>query len=225
MGEKILSFRSLLKVFRIQRFTTNMPADRTTSVIPTAINFTYWDSVLLLNLGTSLGDLYDTLGACFLYSRGGMRLKFDTRYLSTTQNAIASSQEFETSAPNYITRGASVNVVADPWTQYNLSSGRMNFNDCQNDGMLEIQTPQYTLRHSRNNIAEMVNPLATHHYSTRANLAASQCVNVNTSYFYLAGVGVQQFAFPMYRATADDFSFHEFVSTVPIQRLNGTTYL
>jgi hypothetical protein len=220
IGEKVLSFRSLLKIFRIQRLSSDMLANNTTTLIPSAINATFWDSTPTLVPGTTYGDLYDEVGACFLYSRGSMRIKMLSAYIGFI---FASSQEIDDQAAASIARSNMINIVGNPWHIWNNSSGRLSIAFSTNEGFLEVQIPQYTLRHSRNNIAEIVTSVAGFTYSDTRSLGSGECLNITAFQDYIALP--ENFRAPLFRAVGDDFSFHEFVSTVPVQRFNGTTYL
>lgn len=213
IGEKVVSFRSLLKIFRVQGFQTAKAAAQCQSMTHTTINAHYWDATPTLNLPYAYGDLYDLLGACYLYSRGGMAIKWYSGPI-----AHIAYLQVGNSASEYIIR-ANVDSFGTAVSNRALNGGKYVCGH-PDATYLEVLAPQYGNRHSRNNMCHIANPQAGYAVSASDVLGPSSCVVLIRD-----PVG----AFPVvalttFRAVADDFSFGGFISTVPVRYYSANTF-
>lgn len=209
IGEKVTSLRSLLKIAKVQRFQSAVPAGAIASISPFLINSVHWTSTPVLTYGYALGDLYDILGACYLFSRGGMCLKENSIFSRTAVLEIGTSSE----APSgYFTRAA-VDLFGRSWSLGSLAGGKFAYAALGgNNAISEWNVPQYSHRHSRNNIGLLTNPVGFMTPATPAYLGSSIIVNM-IEYFVTSPTSK---SYPLFRSVGDDFSFGGFISTVPI---------
>jgi len=210
MGEQINSFRQLLKIFRPLGNSQNVVAALIENIIPFAMPICYYTGAAWV-LCYEGADLYSELGSCFLYHRGGVRLK-KFFAASNTYITYCSSATGTTSQPAIIGRGTS-----DPngtnYLGYALTAGRYILNDAAREKVAEFTVPQYHPKHSR--VKHNVNINPTLQYSL-GDVTQSSGVCVST--FQLQNgqwTSGGTFACSNFRAGADDIQFGSFISVPP----------
>jgi hypothetical protein len=207
IGEKISSFRALLKLPQQLLYVTPPVAANYHNVIPFCITAGSVSGVTN-TFPSVLNDLYSRIASCYVYSRGGVRLKFvDNMSVTTTQPVFVALDN----------RGGSagLNQVGFQWTNLN-AAGTSNATDRTNMPVVfyragysgEVQVPQYHRFHSRVNsdccvsIARPYNlgnlSLAPNIYVTRGTLPLSTTLAET------------------YRSFSDDANFGSFLSVPPM---------
>jgi hypothetical protein len=223
VGEKIISFRALAKIFRIQRLSRDLAVGTIESISPFAVHTTYSDSTPSVIPGDTYGDLYDLLGACYLYSRGSVRYKKQpligvapiAPYYYTWVDFDATGPPPTTSLSSF-SRGPNT-IYNDPYNTTTIRGGKFVLtNGSTEQGIIEVTVPQYSARHSRNNICSWANPTTYYGESLSKDLGTGISLNTIASFnspdYTSAPTDV---AFANYRSLGEDGSFSGFVSTVP----------
>jgi hypothetical protein len=208
IGEKISSFRALLK----------LPTQLIFTAAPTAAN--YLDILpFAIDTGTIVGavntaprvanDLYSRIASCYVYSRGGCRIKFIDNAAVTVATPIAVWIDSRSAATTTV-RGSTLT-----WSATN-SSGTSFATDRNNMPTVyyrpgysgEVQVPQYSRYHSRLNSDCVAN--ATNPYSN-AGTDYAPTVAVTRNSVPLAVVDTAA-----YRSISDDGNFGSFLSIPPM---------
>lgn len=218
IGEKIISLRTLGKIFRPQRVTSIIPS----GVIESSMPFS--TQIARFNGGAWTpqmyhGDFIDLVSACYLYSRGSVRIK---KFLpvATARFMLTSVSTMDTFPTNVFTRGnvdldgVGINAITQMGGRYALH------NVSDTNGVIEVTVPQYNDKHSRLVAAEGQISLAGYYYSPGAGLACGVMLNTCGAYYignYPVTVDESSVGFVNYRAMGDDFSLGGFISTVPTQ--------
>lgn len=210
VGEKIVNMRSLLKLPQAMSFVgANTPAVLL-NIIPYIITAGRVNGAVntapLIN-----SDNYSRLACCYLYSRGGVRLKFLDNSAVTVPQPIAVA--LDTRSP-VGTTGVRVSGVV--WSAGTNVGGTANATDRSNMPMVvyrsgysgEVQVPQY------------------HRYHSRLN---SYCVGANgipyntDAVAFSPQLGITRRAIPnatidcvTYRSISDDGNFGSFLSVPPM---------
>jgi hypothetical protein len=213
IGEKVSSLRSLIR----------LPSQLRPSVAPTATLYLnmnpFCNPYVSINSGgttitppTFLTDIYGMIQHCYLYSRGGVRLKFIDNtavtaadpfivYVKTTRGNINSNVEFN----GIVYDGATDSTGAT------LADGRFGvpsmFYKPGYSG--EVQIPQYCNYHSRL-VTDNVNHTIGASYLDANESLSSGCVITRTTVPPTATVA------SVYRAGADDANFGMFLAVPPM---------
>jgi hypothetical protein len=207
IGEKITSLRSLLKLPDMLVPTISPTAAFTESVLPYAISS--GTVVTTTNLQPSYAnDLYARFACCYVYSRGGVRLKFvDNQPVTATEPnfiSITSSTGLAAFKESVVTMNA-----ASPTGTLFLSSRNNTPNMYYKSGYSgEVQVPQYSLLHSRVNSDCVAN--ATDPYNNLGNGLAPPIfvfkgtLPSSSNYSYVL------------RSLSDDGNFGGFISVPPM---------
>lgn len=214
IGEKIVSFRQLLKRFN-SIWQASLPAPAANAANLNVLPFAY------SNTGTTAGslqpvygnDLYGLLNSIFLYSRGGVRLK-----LLVTGTPPASMQ----SHINFNQSGGFISTMVVPssndlnglnskssWTD---GTALYTIHNTNIDPVVEVQVPQYMFTHSRCNVEHMC--------GAGKNYLLAQ-TSLGTPMFVDFTVPSQTnpsttWSWVLFRAGADDVNFGGFVSIPPL---------
>ena len=207
IGEKISSFRALLKLPNYLIPASAVTLANYLNIVPFGVQC--GTVIGAVNTPPSvLSDLYARLSVCYVYSRGGVRLKFLDNMAVTTTQPIAVTLD---------TRPGSVTTRSNlfSWSALN-AAGTANTTDHNNMPIVyyragysgEIQVPQYHRYHSRVNSDCMMNAarpyndinpyLAPRVFVTRATIPVS---NAGTS---------------ITRSISDDGNFGCFTSIPPM---------
>ena len=159
IGEKIGSFRSLGKLPNQLIFTAAPTLANYLNVAPFLISC----GTVVLATNTApvvLNDFYSRLASCYVYSRGGVRIKFLDNMSVTTPNPILVSLS-TTSSPTAATKSAPISWGAVDALGSTNSTSRLGmpvlYYRAGYSG--EVQVPQYTQFHSRLNSECVGNPV------------------------------------------------------------------
>jgi hypothetical protein len=208
IGEKISSFRALLKLPHQLVFVVAPTAAAYLNVIPYAFNTGNVSGAV--NTAPAISsDLYARLASCYVYSRGGVRLKFVDNAAVTIPTPL--SVWFDSRTPT----SATLRTNGVQWAAAN-SGGSANATDRNNMPTLfyragysgEIQVPQYHRFHSRLN-SDCYNNLNTQYVAQGTSLAPR--VFVTRSSLPSATVDTA-----IYRSISDDGNFGSFISVPPM---------
>jgi len=211
VGERISSVRTLLKM------PCQMLADGAvtngicTNVIP-----------YVITCGTVVGavntrpivhnDTYSKFACCYLYSRGGVRLKFlDVEAVTSTFPGLI-----------FLLTGSASTPLLQTGIQHspNDASGTSNFSSRLNMPVVyyrasfsaEVQVPQYSRYHSRVNSECVAN--AANEYGSFVNLAPQVFVTRTK-------IGTPTVGTSVLRSTSDDSNFGGFLSIPPMAPVVG----
>jgi hypothetical protein len=207
VGERISSLRSLLKLPDMLVPTAVPVAGFTQSVLPFAIS----SGTVVTTTNTPptyANDLYSRFASCYVYSRGGVRLKFvDNQPVTATEPnyvSITSSAGLTAFKEGVVT----VNAASPTGTLF-LSSRNNTPNMYYKSGYSgEVQVPQYGLLHSRVNSDCVAN--ATSIYSNIGNGLAP-------AIFVFKGTlpSTANYSYVL-RSFSDDGNFGGFISVPPM---------
>lgn len=151
IGEKILNLRSLLKIPQALSFVSVTPAANYLNIIPYIITAGRVNGVTNTSPVVN-SDNYSRLACCYLYSRGGVRLKFLDNSAVTIPQPIAVVLDTRT------VTGTTFRSNGIVWNSANAAS-TTNATDRSNMPVVvyrsgysgEVQIPQYHRYHSRLN--------------------------------------------------------------------------
>lgn len=210
IGERILSFRSLLKAFNLQSLNATPIAGNFFNVVPFGVPV-YYNS--LTNPYPSVtGDLYGMLSSIFLFSRGGVRLKV----LTTSQsigNPFVSYNYYPpiNSGSFYSYAGLSDDNVEGNTQQITIRlSSASTIHHAYQNYFAEVEYPQYHSTHSRLSCDHMINLNIPYSFATTSN-----ATRLGTS-FFAKGQAVSATGVTLHRAGSDDVNFGRFISIGPV---------
>lgn len=154
IGEKISSFRTLLKMPWLITATNVPTASLYFNVLPFANTYTTYTpgGPIFFQTPDFSSDLISILNSCYLYSRGGVRLKYiDNTAVTAAEPFVIYIRCFHTIAVNLTRTG--FNFSAADGAVENTAPARAGvpatYYKAGYSG--EVQIPQYSLYHSRNN--------------------------------------------------------------------------
>jgi hypothetical protein len=208
IGEKISSFRALLKMPVQLIFTAAPVTANYLNIIPFAIDS--GTVVGAVNTAPRIsGDLYSRLASCYVYSRGGVRLKFVDNAAVTITTPLAVWLDTRNTAT------AGVRSATLTWSATN-ASGTSNATDRLGMPTMyyragysgEVQIPQYARYHSRLN-SECAASVAYPYSNFGADFSPDIAVTRNS--LPLANVEAT-----VYRSLSDDGNFGSFLSIPPM---------
>jgi hypothetical protein len=206
VGEKVSSFRTLLKSFNYLPFqTAPAAANKFLNVAPFNVPV-YYD--IAVNASSSqVGDLYSVLSSIFLFSRGSVRLKVNMAGIGTS-NVFSSSLYNASAAALSISDLSALNglgfsgITADSTSNVLRTYSHISQNLCA-----EVQVPQYNMMHSRVNWEHFANVnITTPVYSGRSKSVVS---------FMNLGLNLSPTT-ALHRAGGDDANFGFFISIPPL---------
>jgi hypothetical protein len=217
IGESILSFRSLLKMSHqiCPHVLTTSPVigDVWLTIHPFLVTY-FWNQVTPI-YPTFLGTLFDELSSMYTFSRGGMRFKLVNHSPVVGFRPIIATSMFDNlpGVSNPIVY-SNVNPVGDSPM---VGSGKPVAYSSNTNASIELQTPQYTGTHSRNNILNMCAGSAMVPNIEFPNSTTRLLITIpgQTSYSEWA----------IYRSVSDDFNLGQFVSIPPLRYGIGGDYL
>jgi hypothetical protein len=215
MGERVNSFRSLIKVASLMS-----PTSALTIGTSTFLNFNPFVGNVYYNFATNATppwtqDLYTVLSSIYGLVRGGVVIRVYANTTTTGGVTFGYIYNDSTSQDSFV--GLST-------TDRNVTSIISNYNNVPliphnifQEKINEYVIPQYQKTHSRPCVSSLSNPinlpLQTGINSTTPNLAFSvQFPNVPTSVF-------------VSRAGSDDINFGMFISIPPMTSIIGTAYI
>jgi len=207
IGEKIVSFRSLIKrPFLWTRYNANSHVDgsyQQLAYIPFQLTRSYWTGSEINNTGYS--DMIDQLASCYALSRGGVRHKLVS---DTGSQTVIITQLLPTFNNSGIIPGYGSNPVGKIHNYGTLSVDSAIYGNCATaisrpdlTGGIEVQIPQYQVNHSRVN-AMCINPSGSYYNDIRYGAP-----NLNVLLNF-----AQNDSGNVFRAGADDYSLGCFVS-------------
>lgn len=208
IGERILSFRSLLKAYNTLVFTGTPTSSKFYNILPFGAPM-FYDFPTNYYPSTT-ADLYTTFSAIFLFSRGSTRFKITGCSASNTNPAIATMYHLANGTP--IPVFAQINTTAvdlSTVTFTNRLSIPTTVHMNAQNGYVEFQVPQYNRVHSRINSDHIVNTnLGYNPDSTSTTTPIG--ISVWSSGNFVAAEAVA------HRAMGDDGNFGTFISIGPM---------
>lgn len=212
IGESVSSFRTLLKIQNILAPNTDFGVSQLFGIcLPFSYPVIFLDGVST-SLPSHASDLYGRLSSIFLFSRGGVRMKYITNVPASSAVAGTSYLEVIPSGQSYSGTSFYYTNVVDS-TGVNLyssrASGPMAFHHIHQNLAPEMQVPQYHKWHSRVNSEHMIN--ASIPYG-QAGLKSSLATPLILNYKFPATGGV---AVPT-RSGSEDCNFGTFISVPPM---------
>jgi hypothetical protein len=216
IGEKITSLRLLLKRFYTLKSRIH-PIDpdglRMLNVIPFGCQLANAPPITFPE-PFYMNDLYGELTSIFLYSRGGVRFKFNPVFGATTPASVCASLVYHNgpwSTPDIIDAGVvpyGSNAVRASTLQARFST---TYHTIKEDSQVEVSVPQYSKFHSRNNASHLVGIPSYAVNGTTLSTPTSLCIypnDIEPSTITLVS--------NVCRAGADDVNFGGFVSIPPM---------
>lgn len=217
VGERIVSFRQLLKRFNAQ--AKNWAGPLTTSTVrynfyPHMVHINSMNSVPAVQYSEMQGDLFDDIAPLFAVFRGAMRIKVlggtedITWYVRNLTRPKASTTMEKDWQENF--DSLPTNILTGPYVQNRL----MAVFQQKLSGGVEVEFPYYN-EHPASGVADMVAVSG----STNPNIAmpAMGTAPITTATLERDGDGTAVYLRPIpYRAIGEDASLGCFVSTVPL---------
>lgn len=228
IGEKISSFRTLLKAMNYLPYLVSEPS-LTTSVPVAGTPLKYlqivpfgtpvYSNTATNNYPVVVGDLYSALSGCYAMSRGSVRLKIFGS--STAANDLAptliSTQAYAESV-SYTDMVAMTNSLPDVGANANILriAGPQQFNHVFANFGTETVVPQYHRYHSRATQDHYCGP--SQNYSFGGKTLTNRTV---LTYFYPGQAAIPRTY--LARGGGDDCNFGLFVSIPPMVQPLGAT--
>jgi len=211
VGERVFSFRSLLK-----RFTLLVPNSAITpasyvSFYPFNNMINYFEGVTTTSTALQ-PDAYNLIGSCYALSRGAVRLKFvSTDVTSSLLFAATVPMKSDYSAQlnsNFSWAATPINGTPSSYP-YRANRAQATFRN-DNNGGVEIEVPYYNRTHS----TAVCDTYAAPPIGNAMNFRFNGPVPRVAGYVYFA---VTPASVPLvYRAASDDHSFGLFMSVPPV---------
>jgi hypothetical protein len=223
MGERIRSFRSLMKAYSV----INPPLAETPTAFTTV--FPFFTSCVYETTTPVLGnscDIWGTLHGVFLYSRGGVRWLFDQKDYVTNPAAIDTARDVKVMAIRFIHQQVVTTPVVNAATLDGFPSplryagnGLKVLGRISNGEPLQVSVPALNQMVARVCSDYLVNPSVANDTGVINSLTNADIVGIgpNTS----TPANLRQYV--KYRAGADDADFSGFVSIMPMRYSQGNT--
>lgn len=210
VGEKVVSFRVLLKTFNNLAFNSLPTSQKFLNIRPFAVPMLYQN--LTNQFPATTGDYYSAFSAIFLFSRGGVRFKVTAATNDINRPMVCYNYYPSTGASSYTSNVSMDTTASDGSSNYvttHLSNASTLHHTYQNM-FAEIEIPQYNLVSARVNSDHMTNvnlPYAFTVYGLTTQLVLT--LHNQQSTFSATETYV-------YRAMADDGDFGRFISIGPM---------
>jgi len=218
IGERVLSFRSLLKRFnRIITTPDGQTMNQFFSCYPPQISVRQIDSVPAVIATTMSFDTYDRVASCYAIIRGSMRWKAINMLQSHDPHMLAMSypRSGATSLLNINTVSTGATPVDTSVTYAPVRSYAFGRGDAT--GGLEVEFPYYN-QYPGTATADVTSTGAT--ASATAAVGVWNAVNTGSRYlgcFQVLNYDAETHTKPeFFRAVGEDFSAGLFVSTLPV---------
>jgi hypothetical protein len=221
VGEKVSSFRTLLKTASLINPTATVGANKNLVIVPFGYNTSFAPAAP--NLGFTSNDIYGMLCSIFLYSRGSVRI-----HLQPKNNLLANRSDNSqtcTITPTFVTNtGAARPGVYIYQAQNSYGENTINKSALFGpkiigrvvDGQpVQFTVPQYQHTICRSNVTSGMNTLGTYQYSA-GFMNSRTLINVG-----LSGVSDTNQYYNIYRSGGDDCNFGYFVSIPAMTSVNG----
>lgn len=215
IGERLLSFRSLLKRFYAFSGPYFGPTPlRYSEVLPFAVNYT--DSTAEAYAAPLTCDLLGELCTMFCYSRGGVRLK-----IKTPENITKMSCFMEFNPGDNLGQVTMVtprnNTIRGYDTALNNFYSRNTYvSAITRDNSMEVQIPQYSMTHSRANASLGVSVTTPYYMRTKSLSPKYTLVLTEDIENPLDRTPID---IRLLRSAADDFNLSEFISIPPMIKI------
>ncbi len=222
IGEKISSFRTFAKSMSI----INTAANALTTIGGRQLNIYPFAFGVGVNTSPTGGyvettDLYGELCSIFLYSRGSVRIK----PIPVTSTTNAPSKTYVTWINSLDVQTSDIQV-ATPFTSSTVgfqefTNGNRTFHNFQSDAGIEFSVPQYSPRHTRNNIDHMIG-IGQPYFVGKAYLSTP--FNVVISPIENGTITADAVNWGLARGMGDDGNFGTFVSIPPMTLNTGLSW-
>jgi hypothetical protein len=209
IGERILSFRSMLKGFNLNMYQTAPTANKFMNILPFGVPSYYYDATTPLQAETT-GDLYTQFASIFLFSRGSIRIKALGCSASSTNPTVTTTVTLETSNLASYSNLSANNLLGDTNTIRPRLTIPHSLHLLAQNGIIEVQLPQYLKTHSRINSDHLVSTGTLLYRVGPTSTATPYGVSISSSGNFVAGEAV------FYRAMGDDGNFGQFISIPPM---------
>lgn len=230
VGEKITSFRQLVKQMQWLSYFGFQPADSHWGVLPFAIPAVNSAAIVgEQKLPHVTGDLYSELSYVFLYSRGGVRLKFMPRYTADSDASDApvyvfTKQYFNDELDAIEVIGTGVDLPPMPHNYSAMNAAPTVFSNVGAEKATEVLVPQYHNSFARLNMDSVaVTPNGAGFPADMDYDTTPKFNNSRTFVGYSRPVagGISTDSVFVARGGADDCQFSGFVSIPPFNRTPG----
>jgi hypothetical protein len=206
IGESMLSFRSILKMFEAmsRMVLTVEPTGVWLAIYP--YNVTYMWNQVGSTPPAFLPTLYDELNSIFLYSRGGARFKIVNPSPILGLRPLLATMTYagpQSGVPLVYSSGP------DGYDSAVHSQGKPLALVSNTNAVVEVQVPQYLSTHSRNNILSMAAGTAMSPNTTGPNYTGRVLVTTPGQ--------TTVNSWHIYRSVADDYNMGCFVSIPPFR--------
>lgn len=230
VGERITSFRQLVKQMNFLNHYGATPNGTDWRILPFAYSSFFFSSTPAdQKIPNIIGDLYGQLSTIFLYSRGGVRLKFIPEFNPTADVAdaptlIHSGQYFgtELNTTEVIETGS---ITPSPPIGYGgLKTRPLVFSNIADEMGSEVLVPQYHNSFARLNIDGVA--ITPNGAGSPVNMEYNTSAKWNNSRTYVGysrpvTPGINTTRVFIARAGADDVQFSGFVSIPPYFEVSG----
>lgn len=227
IGEKITSFRTLLKSMNYLPFLVGEPPLDTGAPLNTPYKYLQvvpfatpvYSNTTTNNYPIVVGDLYAALSGCYALSRGSVRIKLIGSSLAASDLApvLLSTQAYASSI-SYTDMFTLTNSLPDVGANANVLriAGPQQFNHVFANFGTETVVPQYHRYHSRATQDHYCGP--NQNYTFTGKTLANRTV---LTYFYPGQAGIPRTY--LARGGGDDCNFGLFVSIPPMTQPLGVT--
>lgn len=208
VGEKVSSFRSLLKSFNYMPSVVNPAPSKFLNVRP--FNVPVYTDVALTPAPSHVADLYSILSSIFLLSRGSVRIKVNAigaGGVSASEGLSASLYAVPVGVTTFASFDAN-NLLGLPGTNaFSTSNVLRTYTNFKENLCVEVQVPQYHSMHSRVNFEQYCGTtVTTTPQSGNVDVGVS-FLNPGTTFFETTSI---------HRSAGDDGNFGFFISIPPL---------
>jgi len=211
IGERLRSFRQMLRVPITNSLVTSTvyTGAKYFNILPFAISL-YQKGAINDNTPTNNPDFYAILGTMYLYSRGGVRYKFQcpTAPAATYWNASVNNERSPVTLQNHISTAATPTNYADTMMSRNYCPNM--FSQVGQNNAAEFMVPQYNPTHSRVNMDYFADGTTQFYPSASKSMKCTNVLSVNTTN------STDSVNTNIFRCGADDSNFGCFISVPPM---------
>lgn len=222
IGEKISSFRALLRHSNSLVGTAITAASSYKNFIPFAIPV-YIADLAAPVIPFTTSDLYGTLASCYLFSRGGVRLKMlvlndsDATQKVRTLVSYLSPRNRTDASPSRIYDNPGTTLESNATNPFEYQNGPKVLSRTADGQPLEVFVPQYHRYHSRVNMDHSVSTTFPYSFA-KPSTVTPFIVDVQAP----GVVAYNAYRANWFRSGADDCNFGVFISIPPMVTATGS---
>lgn len=214
VGEKITNLRLLLKKFYPIIPLESIGVGKYLRVFPFCYPYLHRTGVPITT--SSIPDFMGELGSMFLFSRGGVRIKYIPNVdvdnvcviMEATKNSGTNSQIISTGSSTIGGTTGNLGYITSK-SNYVFAKSRENF--------VEVQVPQYMYIHSRNSVDDAIGNFNYAQTNAVGSLVSPFTISFTEAKFNESDRADLNGA--VFRGASDDFNFSYFVSIPPMRAL------